>query len=132
MEQHVHSPSYYYYFPVSDSAINILYYYHILHSKLDIYILFYFYHMSISGTSQHCYLWKPADDICPSRSRFSEVPLYWQSWTSWRLCQRYICFLYYSNGSLPCSARIPDQYTRRVRAGLPTCFPLIKWRKSTL
>jgi hypothetical protein len=36
MEQHVHSPSYYYYFPISDSTINILYYYHILHYKLDI------------------------------------------------------------------------------------------------
>jgi len=56
MEQHVHSPSYYYYLPVSDSTINILYYYHILHYKLDIYVVFHFYNTSISGTSQDHYL----------------------------------------------------------------------------
>ena len=136
MKQHFHSPSYYHYFPVSDSTINILYYYHILHYKLDIYVLFYFYHTSISGTSQNHYLWKPADFICPSRSRFSEVPLYQQSWTSWRLCQRYICFLYYSDGSLPCSsARFPDTSginTPDELTGLPTRFSLLQWRKSTL
>jgi hypothetical protein len=47
MEQHFHSPSYYYYFLISDFTINILYYYHMLHSKLDIYVLFYFYHTSM-------------------------------------------------------------------------------------
>jgi hypothetical protein len=168
MEQHFHSPSYYYYFPISDFTINILYYYHMLHSKLDIYVLFYFYHTSISGTSQNHYLWKPADFICPSRNRFSEVPLYQQSWTSWRLCQRYMfffitvtevylvvpgyqiymvsihqkswlvyqhVFLYYSDGNLPCSARLPDTSgisTPEELTGLPTCFSLLQWRKSTL
>ena len=169
MKQHFHSPSYYYYFPVSDSTINILYYYHILHYKLDIYVLFYFYQTSISGTSQNHYLWKPADFICPSRNRFSEVPLYQQSWTSWRLCQRYMfffitvtevylvvvpgyqihmvsihqkswlvyqhVFLYYSDRNLPCSARLPDTSgisTPAELTGLPTCFSLLQWRKSTL
>jgi hypothetical protein len=48
---------------------------------------------------------------------------------SWLVYQH--VFLYYSDGSLPCSARLPDTSgisTPEELTGLPTCFSLLQWR----
>jgi hypothetical protein len=173
MKQHFHSPSYYYYFPVSDSNINILYSWHY---KIDFRHCNKEKHVSLTQSSTcstllvQWNLWKPITTGANEIGWFSERYIWYQytrrvDWftntfffitvteiylvvpgyqihlvsvhqKSWLVYQH--VFLYYSDGNLPCSARIPDTSGVSIPeelSGLPTCWRLennnnkkVKWK----
>jgi hypothetical protein len=130
-------PSYYYYFLISDSNISIFHYYHILRTNFDIYVFI----LLLPYTDQCEQVEDCARDTFVFFITVTEVYLVVPGYQihlvsvhrkSWLVYQH--VFLYYSDGNLPCSARIPDTSgvsTPEELPGLPTCFkPQCPTRKS--